>query len=324
MKLSVLILAYNHEKFITQALDSVLMQQVDFDYEIVIGEDCSKDNTRDILIGYQQEHPEKIRLLLPEKNLGMHDNFIQTFKACRGKYIALLEGDDYWTSPYKLQKQVDFLDTHTDYTICFHNALYLYQDGSTRCFLPPDNWKNTFTLEDILSSNIMSFASIVFRQGFIQEFPDWMYDINFVDWILQILLAQHGNIGYINETMNVYRIHPNGNWSWRTQIEMRLEILKAYHYIENYLDSKYQNKIRIVMSENYKLLCIDYMQNNDRENARKFLNKFLLQDFLNNLMLSDLSLKTSFLMNIYLPALYKILKKVKYTFISKVVSEKII
>ncbi|QLE51297.1 glycosyltransferase [Nostoc sp. C057] len=323
MKLSVLILAYNHEKFIIQALDSVLMQQVDFDYEIVIGEDCSTDNTRDILVGYQQEHPEKIRLLLPEKNLGMHDNFIQTFKACRGKYIALLEGDDYWTSPEKLQKQVDFLDTHTDYTICFHNALYLYQDGSTKCFMPPENCKNTFTLEDILNSNIMSFASIVFRQGFIEEFPEWMYDINFVDWILQILLAQHGNIGYINETMNVYRIHPNGNWSWRTQIEMRLEILKAYHYIENYLDSKYQKKIRIAMSENYKLLCIAYMQNDDRENARKFLNKFLLQDLLNNLILSDLSLKTSFSMNIYLPALYKVLKKIKYTFISQIASEKI-
>src|SRR3712207_1086613 len=102
MKVSVLMLAYNHEKFIAQALDSALMQQVNFDYEIVIGEDCSTDNTRDILIRYQKEYPHRIRLLLPEKNLGMHDNLIQTFKACRGDYIAFLEGDDYWTSPNKL------------------------------------------------------------------------------------------------------------------------------------------------------------------------------------------------------------------------------
>lgn len=157
MKVSVLMLAYNHAQYIAQAVDSVLMQQVDFDYEIVIGEDCATDNTRDILIRYQQENPEKIRLLLPEKNLGMHDNLIQTFKACHGSsYIALLEGDDYWTSPDKLQKQVDFLDAHADYTLCFHNALILHQDGSRRWWSIPGAPKQekvlTFTLEDLLST----------------------------------------------------------------------------------------------------------------------------------------------------------------------------
>lgn len=108
MKVSVLMITYNHEKFIAQAIDSILMQQVNFDYEIVIGEDCSTDGTRAIVIQYQKEYPDKIRLLLPEENLGMHKNFVQTFRACQGEYIALLEGDDYWTSPRKLQKQVDF------------------------------------------------------------------------------------------------------------------------------------------------------------------------------------------------------------------------
>jgi glycosyltransferase involved in cell wall biosynthesis len=311
MKVSVLMLAYNHEKFIAQALDSVLMQQVDFNYEIVIGEDCSTDNTREILIRYQQEYPDKIRLLLPEKNLGMHDNFIQTFKACRGDYIALLEGDDYWTSPYKLQKQVDLLDAHADYTICFHSALVLYQDGSKGWCFPPENQeKKVFTLEDLLSlSNIMATASIMFRQGFIHEFPDWIYDVDFVDWILQILLAQHGNIGYIDETMSVYRIHPQGNWSRKSQIEGLLEITNLYQYLSNYLDSKYQKNVRVTLSQHYINLSINYIKNGDRKNARKYVNKWLLNDLLNNRALSAGLLKASLTLQVYAPILYKALKR---------------
>ena len=90
IKASVLMVTYNHQEFIAQALDSVLMQEVDFEYEIIIGEDCSTDNTRQIVIDYQRKYPDKIRLLLPEVNLGAHENFIATYKACNGKYIALL------------------------------------------------------------------------------------------------------------------------------------------------------------------------------------------------------------------------------------------
>jgi glycosyltransferase involved in cell wall biosynthesis len=108
MKVSVLMITYNHEKFIAQAIDSILMQQTDFEYEIVVGDDFSKDRTRAILDNYKKKHPSKIKLLFPDRNLGMHRNFIQTLNSCQGQYVALLEGDDYWTSPYKLQKQVDF------------------------------------------------------------------------------------------------------------------------------------------------------------------------------------------------------------------------
>jgi glycosyltransferase involved in cell wall biosynthesis len=318
MKLSILILAYNHERFITQALDSVLMQQVDFDYEIVIGEDCSTDNTRDILIGYQQEHPEKIRLLLPEKNLGMHDNFIQTFKACRGTYIALLEGDDYWTSPDKLQKQVDFLDTHTDYTICFHNALILDLDGSTMSPFSTEKNKNVFTLEDILSSNMIPTASIMFRQGLIHEFPKWIYDVDLVDWTLQVFLAQHGNIGYIDEFLSVYRKHPEGNWSRKSSLEATKELTKLFQYFIKYLhlDSKNQRKVRVNLSKYYVELVIFYKQDGDIKNARKYINKLLLNDLLNNRILSILSIKVSFILQIYTPFIYKFFKWLKYRFVA--------
>lgn len=307
-------LAYNHEQFIAQALDSALMQQVNFEYEIVIGEDCSTDSTRDILIRYQQEYPDKIRLLLREKNLGMHDNFIQTFKACRGDYISLLEGDDYWTSPSKLQKQVDFLDAHVDYTICFHNALILFHDGNTN-FYHHENWKTFFTLEDILSFNIMPTASIMFRQGFIHEFPDWIYNVDLVDWILQVILAQHGNIGYLDEVLSVYRNHPQGNWSSKSSLEGTLELTKLFQYFSKHLDldSKHQRRVKVKLSEYYSQLALAYEQNGDRRNANKYIVKVLLNDLLNpRVLISNLLLKTLIILQIYTPILYKILKRFKY------------
>ena len=93
--LSVLIITYNHEKFIGKALDSALGQKTNFDYEIVIGEDCSTDKTRQILLEYKKKYPRKVKLVLQEKNVGPNENFIDTYMACTGKYIAMLEGDDY-------------------------------------------------------------------------------------------------------------------------------------------------------------------------------------------------------------------------------------
>ena len=100
-KVSVRIVTYNHERFIGQAIDSVLMQTVNFPYEIVIGEDCSTDNTRRIVMDYRDRYPDKIRLLLHEQNVGQHANIMRTEAACRGRYMANLDGDDYWTDPCK-------------------------------------------------------------------------------------------------------------------------------------------------------------------------------------------------------------------------------
>ena len=107
-KVSVLMITYNQERYISQAIESVLSQQTDFSYEIVVGEDFSTDNTREVCREYQQRYPDKIRLLERDKNLGMAGNFLSTFKECNGQYLAVLEGDDYWVNPHKLQSQVDF------------------------------------------------------------------------------------------------------------------------------------------------------------------------------------------------------------------------
>jgi glycosyltransferase involved in cell wall biosynthesis len=158
-KVSVSLLAYNHGSFIAQALDSILSQQVNFDYEIVIGEDCSQDNTREIVLSYQKNNPDKIRIFLSKKPLNDRKsgrlNLVRNLKACRGEYVALLDGDDYWSSPFKLQKQVDFLDSHPKYAICFHDAIRMYENGSQQSWLYPGGKKEVYSLADLAAGNFI-------------------------------------------------------------------------------------------------------------------------------------------------------------------------
>src|SRR5262245_25076291 len=130
MKLSVLVMTYNHVRFIAQALDSTLMQKTDFPYEIIVSEDNSNDGTREIVQAYHQRFPEKMRLSRSERNVASNAVVARGVDAARGDYIALLDGDDYWTSPNKLQKQVDFLEHHPECVICFHNAIVIHESGS--------------------------------------------------------------------------------------------------------------------------------------------------------------------------------------------------
>jgi len=232
MKVSVAIITYNHENYIAQALRSALSQKVNFDYEIVIGEDCSTDNTREIIIDFQKRFPERIRLLPSLNNLGGKKNFVRTLDACKGDYIALLEGDDYWIDEYKLQKQVDFLNSHEEFVISFHNVIKLY-DGESRISEKycTNSRNDTFTLEDILVMNFIPTCSTLYRRGLFGEFPDWFYEIPIGDWPLHILNAQFGKIGYIDEVMGVYRIHRGGFWSQRTPIHRLLVKLKIHSLI---------------------------------------------------------------------------------------------
>lgn len=212
MKVSVLMVTYNHEKYIAKALDSVLMQKVDFEYEVVVGEDCSTDHTRDIVLDYHQRHPDKIVALLRANNIGMMHNFTSAVKACTGRYIALLDGDDYWTNPDKLQLQVDFLEDNPDFCICFHNVLVeneIYPERSSQN--NDSGTPGTSTLDDLLmKGNYLSTSSVVMRSSAIQNLPDWFNILPFGDFALYLIASRTGKIRYFNEVMGAYRIHQGG------------------------------------------------------------------------------------------------------------------
>ena len=256
-KLSVCLITYNHEQFIVQALESALAQQTDFDYEIVVGDDFSTDRTPQIVTEYQQRYPNKIRLRPSKKNLGVNRNLAQTIQDCRGQYIALLEGDDYWTSPTKLQEQVSFLDSHEACAICFHAVRVFHEDGKEAPRISPRfGHKKISTIEDLLGlGNFIPTCAAVFRNGLIGEFPDWFYTLRIADFSLHVLNAQYGKIGYINKVMGAYRIHSGGTFSAANTSGNAREVVRTYDYLNSYLDYKYDRTIKAIQSY---WLAVDY------------------------------------------------------------------
>jgi len=285
LKVSILIMTYNHAHFIRKAIDSVLMQQVNFNHEIVISEDFSTDGTREIVIEYQEKYSGKIRLLLSQKNLHSNEVVARGITACKGEYIALLDGDDYWTSPHKLQKQVDFLDKYPECSMCFHNATAFYEDGSKEPWTwTPTNQKEFSTLEDIWLGNFIATCSTMFRNRAFGEVPKWYSFFPITDWPLHILNAEQGKIGYINEVMGAYRYHRGGDYSLLSQEQKLRTTFNFYHLMNYNLGFRYNNLIKIALSNYFYEWAEEYEKNGDLENAKtclkvcitgKPINKFI-------------------------------------------------
>ncbi|MDD2852001.1 MAG: glycosyltransferase [Desulfuromonadaceae bacterium] len=259
MKLSILMITYNHEAYLSQALESILMQEVDFQYEIVVGEDCSTDGTRSILLKYQRRYPDRIRAILPENNLGMMRNFMETYQTCCGDYVAILEGDDYWSSPHKLQKQIDFLDANPDFMICFHNAETLSElGGKSGVSLCPPHQKAISGIEDLFFNNFIPTVTAVFRNKLFGDFPEWFEQLSYGDWPLHLLNARFGKIGYLNEIAAVYRIHQGGAASEAmidtSRYLRNIEgIINVYERFNSYYNFRYESIIARRIPEYYAL-----------------------------------------------------------------------
>ena len=205
---SIFMITYNHEKYIAQSLEGVLMQKTDFEYEIVIGEDCSTDKTREIILKFVKKNPEKFKLILHEKNVGMMANEIAVMNACIGKYIALCEGDDYWTNPLKLQKQVDFLEKNTEYTGCGHQSIIINEKNEKLRLFRKDV-KSTIRIDDLIDHRLFHTASFIFKREIIENL-NYFSNVSSSDRILFFLSSFNGLIHYINEPMCVYRKSSTG------------------------------------------------------------------------------------------------------------------
>ena len=238
MKVSVAMITYNHEAFIAEALDSVLAQDVDFDYELVVSDDCSKDGTAEIVGDYQRRFPELIKAELNAENLGANANAVATMARCRGEYVALLDGDDFWTSRDKLQAQVDHLDAHPDHAFVFHPVDVLDRNGGRRSWTPPGR-RASYDLDALMRGNFIATSSVVCRNGEGLEFPEWYDEAKGMpgDWVLFCRLARGGRIGYIDRVMSVYRLHEGSIWS--SGHEERVRRLKALIEISHRLNEDF-------------------------------------------------------------------------------------
>lgn len=279
MKVSVAMITYNHEKFIAKAIDSILMQRTNFDYEIVIGEDCSTDNTRNIILNYNKRYPDKFKLLLNKTNLGGQINVTQVHKACRGEYVAILDGDDYWTSSDKLQKQVDFLDNQSDCSACFHDALIVFEDGSKEPTSYRPSQKEFSTVEDLLLDNFIPTGSVMYRRAQAENVPEWVSKLKMGDWPFHILNALNGKIGYIDEKMGVYVVHHGGIWSTKNWQDHEPAIIEMFETLNKHLDPKYKRIINRILRWRYFSLSNQYESIGDLGRAGNYAYKSLSRHF---------------------------------------------
>jgi glycosyltransferase involved in cell wall biosynthesis len=228
-EVSVVLRTYNHAPWIAQAIESVLLQRAGFGFELIVAEDCSTDGTRAIVERYAAHHPDVIRPLLPERNVGHGEILRLALAAAGGRYVAYLDGDDYWTSPAKLARQVEFLERNPECPSCFHDVSLIYDEaGVPSGTLSPRLGEERFGLEQILMECFIPAPAMMFRREVAEQLPAWVFESAWIDWLIHIRAAQSGPIGYLPEALAAYRVHSGGMFSALDRVSQLEEDLRFY------------------------------------------------------------------------------------------------
>jgi len=257
---SVWLITYNHELYIAEAIESVLRQQTSFAVEIIIGEDCSTDGTRAIVQAYKARYPDRITLFLAEQNMGMVPILRPTHALCRGKYVAMLDGDDYWTDPLKLQKQVDQLERNPSTRFNAHKVSILHTSSLEIREAPEPRWSGQpgeLRLEDFIRHGIsVHTLSVVFRNDF-GTLPEWYYELPYPDAaLLFMLLRQGGTAYYLTDNMGVYRVHRTG---WFSSLTPQHRFAYGVYFLEKitaHLPARYHNLLAHELQHTYYELLL--------------------------------------------------------------------
>ncbi len=270
-KVSVVCTAFNHSAYIRDALEGFLAQETDFSYEILVSDDASSDDTGAILREYAARYPDRVRPFCQETNLfsqgiSLYDTVL--YPAARGQYIALCEGDDYWTDPEKLQRQVDFLDAHPDYSACVHNTLLHYSDASrpdTPLFAQRPEQDIPF--ETVVQGMDKAFhtSSILARREFLLNPPDFRavaFRHGFTDYPVGIWLTMQGRVRYLDRCMSVYRVGSNPS-AWSSGVDRHYDKFKQFvsgelamlnALLPQLSDARAQAVRQVILEREYELL----------------------------------------------------------------------
>lgn len=288
---SICTLAYNHEKYIKQCLEGFLMQQTSFDFEIIIHDDCSTDDTIKIIDSYEKKHPNIIKRIYQKENQyskGVKPIFKYVFPKAQGKYIALCEGDDYWTDPLKLQKQVDFLDANPDYVMCTHVTEEKNEIMNTSVVFPKIEEDTTKHIEDYIINNLTATCSLMFKAAYIDPIPEWFKKIKFGDLGLILMLFYRSNkkMMVLKDCMAVYRINSGSiHGSLKSN---SASLIKAYKMHLDFIETidnelflrKNFEKVVVRKKINTHSILANLYKNSSTTNYYKHLfKKFLLTRF---------------------------------------------
>lgn len=239
--LSVVVITYNHEKYIRQCLDSILMQNIDFQIEIIIGDDCSPDNTPDIVREYHQKYPDIIRPTLRSVNVGATRNQYECFLKCRGKYIAILDGDDFWTDKDKLKIQTNFLEKNDLYIGCTHRYSVVDQDNKIiqKIYSGPGRPQSgEYTIKDFLKYIYYGHpGTLVFKNIFLKPKYDYYIipegDRFICDITLGLILVCLGKIYVLDDIMASYRsFQIKGGSNYSSSIAKKNRIIDRLNFLK--------------------------------------------------------------------------------------------
>ncbi|AJI55456.1 glycosyl transferase 2 family protein [Francisella philomiragia] len=292
--------AYNHEAYIAKAIDSFLMQQTDFPFEIIINDDCSTDNTAKIVSEYQAKYPNIIKSIFQSENQfckGVTPFIDILIPESKGRYIATCEGDDYWIDPYKLQKQVDFLEQNQDFMGCVHNTMYLKNNLETSD-LVIRNAKQQYTFFDIID-NYIHTSSHVFRYNCeFKEQLDKYLNLYFGDRYLLLVFSKFGPVKCIDEVMSVYRIHDMGFCSgankkvkYLRELEDYLAYSKAFHEHEAFFLKLFLRSLYGMDSDYIDAVVGTFSTELDHRDAMKIAEYLMVSIADNQKVISEYSLK---------------------------------
>lgn len=313
--LSVASITYNHEDYISEALDGILMQKTDFPFEIIVHDDCSVDNTVNILKEYVKKYPNIIKLILQKEN--QYSQGKKIFKIIsqkvKGTYIAWCEGDDYWVDTGKLQIQIDSLKQNPDCDMSFHAAEMRHgRDKHGKIIAKHNNENKIFSTSEVImgGGGFCPSASIVMRKEVWTTLPGFFDDVPVGDYFLQIFGSLSGGALYIDKVMSVYRQNVSGSWSSRMkninkQEEFYYQMIESFDKVNLYLNNKYQKEIDIIKSKSHYEISLAYFDNHMYKHFQKTIEKSFNLYKLNSL---------SYLLFYYLrhfPFLIKSLKKLK-------------
>lgn len=219
---SVVSISYNHEDYIEQMLESVVSQETDFAFELIIGDDCSTDKTPTIIQRFAKQYPDIIKPVLRKKNVGVQRNLIDVMTKAKGTYMAICEGDDFWTDKKKLQKQVTYMESHPDCALSFHPVRVFFEGKSDKDRVFPEE-KNGHTLAKLLEGNFIQTNSVMYRVQ--PDYQKLRKDVMPLDWYLHLYHAQFGKIGFLYSVMSAYRRHEQGLW-WEQSADIEKLWLK--------------------------------------------------------------------------------------------------
>ncbi|NAZ91665.1 glycosyltransferase [Vibrio toranzoniae] len=255
MKLSIILVTYNHEIYIRKALESIYNQIFDFSkVEIIIADDYSTDSTIDIIKSLEHKFPAETKIIYLDRggNIGITKNYQSAFENCKGEYVAVMEGDDYWTSPYRLQKMVNVLEDNFHVGMVSNNY-YVYNQSTKKSYLRVSKKSGIdfFVAPDLVKDNLVgNFSTCMYRKTELELLPSKLFEITSYDWIISICITSNSYLAFMNEPMSIYRVHENGVWSSASEeekIKEQLETIKQYDQLTDFTYSSQFSEVSSIL-----------------------------------------------------------------------------